>query len=242
MAIYEIGLVFTSLAILGAIALSRLLSDKPLSFPILYVGMGVLLFSLPLGVEAPNPVDHPELAERLTELVHGYGFIAVFVAALVLRHDEWTHDYYEDLHEFAVMIERLLMAAVLVLFGGTIVGRLLDPLTVEEIVLGLLIVFVVRPVAGLAGMIGSPESWTERAVIASFGIRGIGSFYYLSFALNEASFQEIELLVAGPQLWVLLGFVVLTSMTVHGVTATPVMNRLDRHRDGREVDADARPQ
>ena len=441
MAIYEIALVLLALAIFSAIILPRWFADKPLSFPIVYVGMGFLFFSLPIGVPVPDPVEHPGLAERLTELVviialmgaglkidrpfswrawipswrllgitmpltiaitaflgwsilgillptavlmgaviaptdpvlasdveatdpteavepeadpteqedsvrfaltseaglndglafpftylaialasitvrastiddglgglilstlldwllvdffyrivagvvmgyvvgkivayivfgspsttelaeamqgaealaatlfafgltelvHGYGFIAVFVAALVLRHDEWTHEYYEKLDNFAVMVERLLLSAVLLLFGGTIAGGLLAPLTWQAAAVGLAIVFLVRPLAGIIGLFGSEGTWEERSVIAAFGIRGIGSFYYLSFALHEASFQEIELLVEANLLWALTGFVVLTSMIVHGIAASPVMNTLDQLRSARRSDFD----
>ena len=57
-----------------------------------------------------------------TELAHGYGFLAVFVAALALRATERHHDYHEKLHDFAEQIERLLMMVLLVLFGGAL-GR-----------------------------------------------------------------------------------------------------------------------
>ncbi|WP_123538555.1 cation:proton antiporter [Halosimplex salinum] len=176
------------------------------------------------------------LAYAATELVHGYGFIAVFVAALVLRHYEWEHAYYEKLHDFAVLIERLLMAAVLVLFGGTIAGGLLGPLTVMDAVVGLVLIVLVRPLAGLLGMVGTPEIWQERAIIASYGVRGIGSFYYLSHALNAATFQEFELVVATNQLWAFLGFVVVASLVLHGITAAPVMNTIDEWRSEHKED------
>ncbi len=164
----------------------------------------------------------------VTELLHGYGFIAVFVGALVLRRFEWEHDYYRTLNDYAVMTERLLMAAVLVLFGGALAGGLLAPLTPLDVAVGLAVVLVVRPLAGILGLFGSGLPWPSRAVIASFGIRGIGSFFYLSFALNESSFQEFELLVAAERLWALLGFIVLTSIILHGVTASRVMERYSR--------------
>ena len=170
------------------------------------------------------------LAYGATELVGGYGFIAVFVAALVLRHYEWEHAYYEKLHDFAVLVERLLMAAVLVLFGGTIAGGLLSALTLTDAVVGLAVILLVRPIAGYIGMLGAPEIWQERAVIAAYGVRGIGSFYYLAYALNAASFQEFELVVAADQLWAFLGFVVVASLTLHGVSAAPVMNSIDEWR------------
>jgi len=176
------------------------------------------------------------LAYGATELVNGYGFIAVFVAALVLRHYEWEHAYYQKLHDFAVLVERLLMAAVLVLFGGTIAGGLLDALTVMDAIVGLAAILIIRPLAGYIGMIGASELWQERAIIASYGVRGIGSFYYLAHALNAASFQEFELVVAQDQLWAFLGFVVIASLTVHGITAAPVMNTIDRWRSEHKED------
>ena len=165
-----------------------------------------------------------------TELVGGYGFIAVFVAALTLRHFEWEHDYYRELHDFAVLVERLLMATVLVLFGGAIAGGLLASITAAELLLAAALLFVIRPIAGLLGFVGSPAPWPDRLAVSFFGVRGIGSFYYLSHALAEASFQEIELIVAAEQLWAFVGVVVLGSILLHGVSASPVMAVLDRRR------------
>ena len=197
------------------------------------------IFGAPSTTELARVMEGAEaLAATLivygaTELVHAYGFIAVFVAALELRHYEWEHEYYHHLHDFAVIAERLLMAAVLVLFGGALVGGLLAPLTPIHVAVGLAIVLVVRPLAGLVGFIGSSISFSERLVISAFGIRGIGSFFYLAYALNEASFQETELLIAAEELWAVLGFVVLTSIILHGTTASPVMAAIDRRREYR---------
>ena len=171
------------------------------------------------------------LAYGVTELLHGYGFIAVFVAALELRHFEWEHEYYEVIHDYAVMTERIVMAAVMILFGGAIVGGLFDPLTWVHVAVGLVLILVVRPVAGLVGLWGTSLSWMERFVVSSFGVRGIGSFYYLAYALNEASFSERELLVAADELWALVGFVVLASIAIHGISVNPVMSVLDRYRE-----------
>ena len=156
----------------------------------------------------------------LTELAGGYGFIAVFVAATAIRHYERTHDYNESLHEISELAEQTLMAIIMVLFGGALVGGLLAPLTVEAIVTAVAIIFLVRPVAGAVGMFGFGRSWTERGVISFFGIRGIGSFYYLAHGLNEAAFADADLL------WAVAGAVILISIVVHGITATPVIDRL----------------
>jgi NhaP-type Na+/H+ or K+/H+ antiporter len=196
-----------------------------------------IIFSEPVTTELGKVMEGAEaLAATLivygaTELVHGYGFIAVFVAALELRHYEWEHEYYTALHDYAVMIERIVMASVLLLFGGAIAGGLLNPLTWLDMAVGLALLFVVRPVAGMIGMIGTTLSWGQRLVISGFGIRGIGSFYYLAFALNEASFGEVELLVAANKLWALVGFVALTSIVVHGASANYVMDWLDQTKE-----------
>jgi NhaP-type Na+/H+ or K+/H+ antiporter len=164
------------------------------------------------------------------ELVGGYGFLAVFVAALELRRFEWEHEYYHHLHDFAALVERLLMATVLVLFGGAIAGGLLTPMTWEAVAIGLGFLLLVRPLAGIIGFFGSSAPWVDRLVISSFGIRGIGSFYYLSFALAHASFTELELIVAAEGLWAFVGFVVLASVILHGVAASWVMTVIDNYR------------
>lgn len=165
------------------------------------------------------------LSYSLTELAHGYGFIAVFVTALALRDAERSHEYHEKLHEFAEQLERLLMMLILVLFGISISGGLLAPLSWADAVAGLAVLLIIRPAAGLAGLAFAATPFRERAVIGFFGIRGIGSFYYLAHALNEASFP------AADRLWAITGFIVLVSILLHGTTATPLIRWMDRARD-----------
>ena len=161
-------------------------------------------------------------AYGLAELVHGYGFIAVFVTALTLRRKERSHHYRARLHEFAEQLERLFMMVLLVLFGGALAGGLLAPLTWGAAAVGLLCLLVVRPLAGLTALAGSGLRLDERAAISFFGIRGVGSFYYLAYAYNTEAFGELKSVFA------LVGFVVLGSIVLHGLTAAPVMGRLDR--------------
>ncbi|QLD89029.1 cation:proton antiporter [Natronomonas salina] len=174
----------------------------------------------------------------LTEVVQGYGFIAVFVGALVLRQFEFEHEYHQSLYDFAVMVERLLMAAVLVLFGGALAGGLLAPLRPIDVAVALTLVVVVRPLAGILGLLGTGIDWPGRAVISAYGIRGIGSFYYLAYALNEATFAELELLVAADRLWAFVGFLVLTSIFLHGLTANRVMTALDAWQQAKREQPD----
>jgi NhaP-type Na+/H+ or K+/H+ antiporter len=169
------------------------------------------------------------LVYGLTEAAHGYGFIAVFVAALVLRAAERGHDYHDTMHGFIEQAERLLMMLTLVLFGGVIAQGLFAALDWAEVAVAVAIVFLVRPVLGWISLAGLPWPRRERALVAFLGVRGIGSFYYIAYALNRAPFAE------GGQLWSVVGFVVLLSVVVHGVTVTPLMQGVEV-RDGPRPD------
>ncbi len=161
------------------------------------------------------------LAYGLVELISGYGFLAVFVAARAIRAAERNHEFHSVLHDFAEQVERLLTVLLLLLFGGAVVGGLLEPLTWPAAAVGLALVFVVRPVVGWLSLHGAPGRPAEHWVIALFGIRGVGSFYYLAYATTQADFPRADLL------WATVGLVVVVSVVVHGITATPVMQLLD---------------
>ena len=167
-----------------------------------------------LGIEA---LGATLLVYGLTEFVGGYGFIAVFVAAVAIRDYEREHSYYEPLHDASEQAEQLLMAAIMILFGGIIAGGLFAPVTWEIVAAALAIVFVVRPLSGIVALLGFDRSPAERGAISFYGIRGIGTFYYLSFALNQAPFPDSEVV------WALAGVTILVSVVVGGVTATPVV-------------------
>lgn len=163
----------------------------------------------------------------LAELVGGYGFLAVFVAAVAIRQYERNHTYHETLDLFAQQCERLLMTALLLLFGGALARGLLDALSWQAAVFGVVFVLLVRPLSGLLSLLGSHANWRERLAISAFGVRGVGSFYYLAYAFNHANFT------GRAEMWATVGFVVLMSILLHGLAATPVMNLLDSDRDRR---------
>ncbi|WP_400192181.1 cation:proton antiporter [Hymenobacter sp. B81] len=172
------------------------------------------------------------LSYGVTELVHGYGFLAVFIASLTLRSYERKHEYHKQMHAFTDQLERLLIVIILILLGGAIVHGLLAPLTWSDAALGLGLIFLLRPLGGLLTLAGVPGmTWAERAVVSFFGIRGIGSLFYLAFALEKGDFDDPR------RLWAILGFTIVVSMVVHGILATPVMDWLDR-RHGRPIAAE----
>ena len=159
-----------------------------------------------------------------TELLQGYGFLAVFVAALALRHYEREHSYHAHMHEFVEQSERLLMVVALVVFGGALARGLFHDLTWGGVLAGLAVIFLVRPAFGLLGLLGTKMLWRERFALSFFGIRGIGSFYYLAYAINQAQFPGAD------TLWSDVGFVVLISVFVHGITAPVTIEKLDEKR------------
>ncbi|WP_333732170.1 cation:proton antiporter domain-containing protein [Streptomyces sp. IBSBF 3010] len=165
-------------------------------------------------------------AYGLTELLHGYGFLAVFVAACTIRGAERSHGYQQVLHGFSEQIERLLTAALLFLLGGYLVADGLADLPWQGALLGLALILVIRPAAGAAAQLGFPAGPRERAVTALFGIRGIGSLFYLAYALGEGPFTRYA-----EELWAVTAFTVLVSVLLHGATATPVIRHLDRQRE-----------
>lgn len=161
----------------------------------------------------------------LTELIHCYGFLAVFVTALTFRNAHRDHDFQLEMHELTEQIERIAMMVLLLAFGGALVSGLLAPLSRIDVVLALVILLVIRPVTGLIGLIGHDANWTERLTLAFFGIRGVGTIYYLAYGLNHMGVVE-----GGERLWAIVGLIILMSILMHGITVTPVMRLLDRRR------------
>ncbi len=165
------------------------------------------------------------IAYAVTELAHGYGFIAVFVAALVIRDFERDHEYHKELNRFADQLERLASAVILILFGGAIVTGVMSSISPAMVLVAAAILFLVRPLAGLAAVGPLKVDNSEKSAIAFLGIRGIGSFYYLAYALQEAKFEQ------GAELWAAVSVVVVASIVIHGFTAKPAIAKVSEQAD-----------
>jgi NhaP-type Na+/H+ or K+/H+ antiporter len=164
------------------------------------------------------------LAYGFTELINGYGFIAVFVCACTIRAGERSHSYHQVLHQYIEQLERLLTVGILILLGGAATTGLLAGLSWRDVVVAVVIILIVRPLSGWIGLAHGKTGPRDRGVIAFFGVRGIGSLFYVSYALQEGNFVEQD------ALWRIICVVVITSVVIHGVSATPVMGYLDRLR------------
>ncbi|MCA1749917.1 MAG: cation:proton antiporter [Sphingomonadales bacterium] len=157
-------------------------------------------------------------AYGFTELVEGYGFIAAFVTGVVLRREESEDRFHQRLHDFSESLEHTLTAILLVALGAAL-PALWSYLDWQHAVIGLALIFCIRPIAAWLALIGTELKFSERAAVSFYGVRGIGSIYYLAYAGSH-----IELVDEGA-LWATVAFTVLVSTVVHGLTAGLAVER-----------------
>ncbi len=157
------------------------------------------------------------LAYGIAEYVHSYGFIAVFIAAFAFRRSECEHSYHAKLHDFAEQSEGLLMSLVLLAFG-MFIGQGLQSgveLTWRVYVVSFTFLLLIRPIGGMLALSGLKMHHTEKYAISALGIRGIGTLYYLSYAINQGFFNDEDAL----KLWIVCSIVILASIFIHGLSA-----------------------
>ncbi|MEU4672358.1 cation:proton antiporter [Amycolatopsis sp. NPDC023774] len=165
------------------------------------------------------------LPYALAELLHGNGFLAVFTAAVTVRTQERSHSYHDVLHTFGRQLERLFVALALLGLGLALGDGLLRGLTVTEALLAGTAVFLLRPLIGWVSLLGSSARGRAAFGIAFFGVRGVGTLYYLAFALHAVR-------VPGQApLWRVGALAVALSVLVHGIVAQPLMRRIEARGD-----------
>ncbi len=158
----------------------------------------------------------------VTQMIHGYGFVSVFVAAVAFRSVEREHDFHEQLHDFAEQIERLLMMVFLLFLGAIVAtGTILSFLDWRAVAVAMITLAVVRPMSGWLCLLGTGFPASEKLVISVFGIRGLGTIYYLAYATGQAAFNEAN------TVWATGLLIVLISIVAHGIAVTPTMNWID---------------
>jgi NhaP-type Na+/H+ or K+/H+ antiporter len=189
------------------------------------------------------------LAYGVALLCHSYGFLAVFAAGLALRRIERTEtgaelERVEDevnrnpdeeamtgpktapaymakaLLGFNEQLERVGEAVLVVVVGSLL---FIAPIPGAAWWFVPLLLLVIRPAAAWVGVAREAIAPAQRALIAWFGIRGIGSLYYLMYAIEHGlDHAEAETLLG------LTLAVVATSVIVHGISVTPLMERYER--------------
>ena len=200
-----------------------------------------------LGLEEFLALGLIAFSYGLALLIHSYGFLAVFAAGLGLRRIGRTgftsilakvslrfqkpvqgeihaNDAPESpaqmanaLIDFNEQLERIVEVAVVVLLGSMISTQ---SFTTDVLWFCVLLFAFIRPIAVALGLIGSRIPRAQTRLLAWFGIRGLGSLYYLMYAINHG----LPGTVAGEFVNVVFG-VIAASIVVHGISATPLMDR-----------------
>ena len=198
------------------------------------------------------------LSYGISVLCHADGFLAVFAAGLAMQHVKEqepgkksseplaspvileTQEAHEALatdpeHASAYMmqalrgfneqLERIGEVAVVLVVGAMLA---FTSFNLNAILFVLLFFIVIRPIATWLGLIGAKVSADQRRLISWFGIRGIGSIYYLMYAINHGLPDSlVEFIIA----------VTLTTVTasivLHGISVTPLMNLYARRKKKR---------
>jgi NhaP-type Na+/H+ or K+/H+ antiporter len=183
-------------------------------------------------------------------LIHSYGFLAVFASGLALRRieREATGDdppppqvmaaaeterdatdadaapayMAQAVLGFSEQLERILTVAVVILLGGMLSQSYVS---VRALWFVPLLIFVIRPFAAWVGLLGTKSDASQRKMIAWFGVRGVGSVYYLTFAINKGVPPQLS-----EPLTALMLATIVTSIVLHGVTVSPLMQRYQRTR------------
>ena len=197
--------------------------------------LGKLLFEWPRGNSLADTdagvvaVAGAMLAYGLTEFAEGYGFVAAFIAGIALRQSESRHEFHRTLHDFTGAIEHALLALILVALGATLPG-LWPWLDWPLAAIGLALIFVIRPVIAWLALTGTKLRGRARLVVAFYGVRGIGTIYYLAFALGTLPLADRR------ELWAVAAFVIVVSSLVHGLTAGAVVERVTGEAQGPKAD------
>lgn len=193
------------------------------------------------------------LAYGVALLAHSYAFLAVFAAGLALRYEERLHTGdkpSEEVEEMARKAENnevaldedvapAWMATAVLGFAEqaermgavvlvVLVGALMTYADFSWPVLAFVgvLFLVVRPLAVAVGLAGSSTTGVQRGLMAWFGIRGIGSIYYLMYAEVHGVYD----LFSGAILGVVLTTIA-ASVVIHGLSVTPIMEWYARRQE-----------
>jgi NhaP-type Na+/H+ or K+/H+ antiporter len=209
-------------------------------------------FRMALGMEEFLTLGMIALSYGISQLIHSNGFIAVFATGLAVRRIEYTSsgaeqpgdvigpvaagdesDVATDPHKApAYMTETVLgfnqqlehiAEFIMVLLLGAILSS--TGLCWDGVMVALLLFAIVRPIAVAGAVQSSSATKLQRRLMAWFGIRGVGSLYYLMFALQYTWPRELA-----TRLTSIVLTVVAMSILLHGISSTPLMELYGRHR------------
>lgn len=176
------------------------------------------------------------LVYGLSLWLHAWGFLAVFFAAVALRqtelklfdaarkirqqqHSDSPQEHQTDASSHRVSeaslifkehLERLSVLVLVLMIGGM---AFVDSWSWRAVGLAFFLFAVARPLSVIIGLVGTGTPWRLQGLAGWFGVRGIGSLYYLMYAIQHGLPEELALVV------------VTLSILLHGISVKPMMNR-----------------
>ncbi|HEX7933154.1 MAG TPA: cation:proton antiporter [Paraburkholderia sp.] len=207
-----------------------------------------------LGLEGFFALGLIGLSFGAAQLAQTYGFLAVFAAGVSMRRVEYrasggaspretigtvdskdvdktasdpvkAHAFMtESVLGFTIELERIAEVAIMAMVGNVLATLNAPLFTWQAIALIAVLFLLVRPASVGISLAGSAAVPTQRRLMSWFGIRGVGSFYYLAYSLENGPAADVKPLMP------LALAVVAASVVIHGVSATPLMNRYRRLR------------
>ncbi len=171
------------------------------------------------------------LTYSLTEIVNGYGFLAVFVAGLVVQRSYRDKEKTVGQLEFIERIEKLLEVGTILLLGSILLVKPMLNYAVQSLLVIAFLFLIIRPVGAWISTIGQRSPSPRRRflhkgtrwLIGWFGIRGVGSLYYLAYAFGKGLKGE-----TGEQISWIVYTTIVVSVIIHGISSTPLMNWYER--------------
>jgi len=131
-------------------------------------------------------------------LIHSYGFLAVFASGVAMRYysEKKKEDYSDDLMKSVTSVNeqigQLMEVALVVLIGAMLANHWSIS---SHWWFAIVLFFILRPLAVAIGLLFNDMNFSKKSLIGFFGIRGVGSVYYLSYTIAHGFIsQEAELL------------------------------------------------
>lgn len=164
----------------------------------------------------------------LTEAIGAYGFLAAFAGGLSFRRYEHDHEYNASVHAGAEAVEKFSELALVLLLGSTVTFAGLAQPSLAGWLLVPVLLLVIRPLTVMLSLLRAPLDGNERRFVAFFGIRGIGTFYYVAVAIGAGVLSAHE---ASVVYWTAIACVGV-SIILHGVSAGPAVRWVARRERG----------
>ncbi len=225
------------MAVVLTIALIRLLMEPSTSFGelvvffVMQMGVGTAIGiamgeimrrsfnALDLELEGIYPVLSVALAlltYGLTDYLDGSGFLAVYLAGLVMARKPFTHQ--QSVLHFHDGLAWLMQVTMFLTLGLQVFPTRLVPIAGVGLLVSLFLIFIARPASVHAALAFSPMSFREQTLVAWAGLRG-------AVPIILATFPIVAGVEKADMIFHMVFFIALTSVVMQG-TAIPLLTRM----------------